>query len=169
MSVPLKKLLSIAAVGCLLFVVFGCHRETEQDKVKKVITSVQKAAEEKDVKKIITSLSRTYRDSQGNDYDSIKGFLLGFFFRHQRVHVYIPEIAISVDDGSAKAEFQAVLTGGESGAAGIMPESLGMYAFEVSLRKEDKEWKVVSTTWKRVGEGSEQKGVRDYGFQNDQA
>ena len=41
-----KEIMLIAAAGCLLAVVPGCHPETEQDKVKKVITSVQKAAEE---------------------------------------------------------------------------------------------------------------------------
>jgi hypothetical protein len=155
MAVPLKKFTIIAAAGCLFAFVPGCHQETEQDKVKKVITSVEKAAEERDVKEIITSLSRTYRDSQGNDYDSIKGFILGYFFRYQKVHVYIPDIVISVEGASAKAEFQAVLTGSPSGSATMVPESLGMYAFEVSLRKEEKEWKVVSASWNRVGEGRE--------------
>jgi hypothetical protein len=45
-----------------------------------------------------------------------------------------------------------VLTGGQSGSAvDIVPESLGMYAFDVSLRKEDKEWKIISARWNRVG------------------
>ncbi len=152
--VTIKKLMVIAAAACLLFVVPGCHKETDQDKVKKVITGVQKAAEEKDVKKIITSLSKAYRDSQGYDYDTIKGLLLGYFFRHQKVHVYIPDIVVSVEGAVGKAEFQAVLTGGQIGsAADIVPEALGVYAFDVSLRKEENEWKVVSASWNRVGEG----------------
>src|SRR5574341_472089 len=109
-AVAIKKLMAIAAAGCLFAVVPGCHKDTEQDKVRKVITSVQKAAEEKDVKKILASLSKTYRDPRGYDYDSIKGLLLGYFFRHQKVHVYIPDIVISVESASGKAEFQAVLT-----------------------------------------------------------
>lgn len=70
--------------------------------------------------------------------------------------MYIPDIVISVESASGKAEFQAVLTGGQSGsAAGVVPESLGVYAFDVSLRKEENEWKVVSARWDRVGEGRE--------------
>jgi hypothetical protein len=69
------------------------------------------------------------------------------------VHVYLPDIVISVEGDSAKAEFQAVLTGNPSNAAGLVPESLGMYAFDVALRKEEKEWKVISARWDRVGEG----------------
>jgi hypothetical protein len=153
MPISLKELVIVAAAACLLAVVVGCQPETEQEKAKKVITSVQKAAEEKDVTAILAGLSKTYRDAQGYDYDSIKGLLLGYFFRHRKVHAYIPDIVISIDGESGKAEFQAVLTGGESGAAGIVPESLGMYDFEVALRKEEKEWKVISARWDRVGEG----------------
>lgn len=47
-AVAIKKLMAIAAAGCLFAVVPGCHKDTEQDKVRKVITSVQRAAEEKD-------------------------------------------------------------------------------------------------------------------------
>ena len=154
--VTIKELMVVVVAGCLLAAVPGCHKETAQDRIKKVITSVQKAAEEKDVKKIITSLSKTYQDPQGYDYDSVKGLLLGYFFKNQKVHVYIPDIIISVEGTSGRAEFQAVLTGGQSGsAAGIVPESLGMYAFDVSFRKEEKEWKVISASWNRVGEGRE--------------
>jgi ketosteroid isomerase-like protein len=155
-TVAIKKIVVLVAAGCLFTVVPGCHKETEQDKIKKVITSVQQAAEEKDVRKIISSLSKTYQDPQGFDYDSIKGLLMGYFFRHQKVHVYIPDIVITVEGASAQAEFQAVLTGGHTGsAADILPESLGMYAFAVSFRKEDNEWKIVSAQWNRVGEGKE--------------
>jgi hypothetical protein len=151
-----KALMVIVALGCLLAVFPGCRKKTEEDKVKKVVTSVQEAAEEKDVKKILAALSKTYRDPQGNDYNAIKGLLLGYFFRHQKVHVYIPEIVISIEGASGKAEFQAVLTGGQSGSvAGVLPEALGMYAFDVSFRKEENEWKVVSASWDRLGEGRE--------------
>jgi hypothetical protein len=142
------------AVCSLILALHGCHRETDADKIKKVITNVQKAAEEKDVKKILDVVSKTYQDPQGFDFDSIKGLLLGYFFRHQKVHVYIPDIDISVEDSSAKAVFQTVLTGGDrtGSASDILPDALGMYAFYVSFRREAGEWKVTSARWNRVGE-----------------
>lgn len=153
--IAIKELITISAAVCFLAVFPACHKETEQDKIKKVITGVQKAAEEKDIKKIIAGLSKTYRDPQGYDYDSIKGLLLGYFFRHQKVHVYIPDIVISVEGGSGRAEFQAVLTGGQAGSsADIFPESLGIYNFDVSLLKEENEWRVISASWNRAGEGN---------------
>jgi hypothetical protein len=133
----------------------GCQQETEQDKVKKVITDIQKSAEEKDVKKIITSLSKTYNDPQGFNYETIKGFLLGYFFQYPKISAYITNLDISVGDRAAKASFQAVLTGRrESGSAtGLIPESLGIYAFVVEMKKEADGWKVTAATWVRVGDG----------------
>ena len=141
--------------------ILGCHKETEQDKVKNVITLIQKAAEEKDIKKIINNLSKTYTDPQGFNYDTIKGLLLGYFFQHPRISVYITDLEISVSNTFAKAVFQAVLTGGSKtgSASDLIPESLGIYAFVAELKKEPDVWKVTLATGVRVGEG-ENKGGR---------
>ena len=153
----MKHAVAVVVLFGVLMSGIGCHKETEEDKVKKVITVIQKAAEEKEVKKIIASLSKTYRDPQGFDYDSIKGVLLGYFFRHQKISVYITGLEVIVEDATARAAFQAVLSGGNTAgsAADLLPEALGMYVFEVSLRKESEEWKVSSAKWERVGETKE--------------
>ena len=137
----------------LTITTLGCHKETEQDKVEKVITDILKAAEEKNVKKIINNLSKTYTDPQGFNYDTIRGLLLGYFFQHPKISAYIADIEISVDNTSAKVVFQAVLSGGSKtgSAADLIPESLGMYAFDVSLTKELDAWKVTSAKWERLG------------------
>lgn len=133
----------------------ACTKETEEDKVKKVVTSVQRATEEKKIGSVLEHISKTYRDPQGNDYNGIKGLLAFYFFRHQKVSVYLPSLDIVVTGATAKAVFQAILTGRGTGeaASGILPESLGAYNFEVLLYKEDNQWKVTSARWERAGEG----------------
>ncbi len=152
----LPYLLSMLPVILLLFP--ACHKETDEDKVKKVITSVQQAAEEKKISAVLDHISKSYQDPQGNDYNGIKGLLAFYFFRHQKVSVYMPNIDIVVTGPTAKALFQTILTGrgtGES-AGGILPEALGAYNFEVLLAKEDGSWKVTSAKWERAGEGAGQ-------------
>jgi hypothetical protein len=102
----------------------GCHKETEQEKVKKVITRIQQAAEEKDIRTILNNLSRNYKDPLGNDYDTINLMLLGYFSRNQKIHAFITNIDITVQDSIAKAVFQAVLSGRNNpeSAADILPE-----------------------------------------------
>ena len=141
-------------VSFSFFLFSSCHKETEQDRIKKVIINIQKAAEEKNIKKIINNLSKTYSDPQGFTYDTIKGFLLGYFFRHQKIHVYITNLDVAADEGAGSAVFQAILSGGNKtgSAADILPEAFGLYAFEVSFKKEESEWKITSARWNRVTE-----------------
>jgi hypothetical protein len=156
-----RPYITIVLLFTLTVTIFGCHKETEQDKVKKVITDIQNAAEQKDAKKIINNLSKTYNDPQGFTYDTIKGLVLGYFFQHPRISAYITDLEITVADTFSKAVFQAVLTGGsETGsAADLIPESLGIYAFVVEMKKEQDGWKVISSTWVRVGEGENKAGT----------
>jgi hypothetical protein len=134
-----------------ILVVFApcCHRETEEDRVKKVITSVQEAAEKKEVRSVLEHISKSYKDPRGNDYEGIKGLLAFYFLRHQKVSVYIPGIEVTINDSAAQARFQAILAGDTKGesASVILPEALGAYQFEVSLAKEGGQWKITSANW----------------------
>jgi hypothetical protein len=132
--------------------VVGCHKETDQDKVKKVITDIQTAGEERNVKKIMNNLSKTYSDPQGFNYEGIHGLLLGYFFRYPKISVYINNLTISVENTSARAVFQTVLTSGEKTGAvtDVIPQSLGIWDFDVSLKKESNEWKATSAKWKQT-------------------
>lgn len=141
---------------CVLTAAFllSCHKPTEEDRVGTVLTEIQKSAEEKQIRTVLGHLSKSYRDPQGNNYEAIKGLLAYYFFRHQKVSVYLTDRAVTVQGASAHATFQAVLTGRgpDASAGGILPEALGVYAFDVAFAKEDGEWKVVSATWTRTGD-----------------
>ncbi len=154
----MRPVVTVFLILTMTIATLSCHKETEEDRVKKVITTIQKAAEEKDIKNIISNLSKTYNDPQGYNYNTIKGLVLGYFFRHQSISAYINNLEISVHATIAKATFQAVLTGRgpEQSAVNPIPESLGVYVFVVSLIKESDGWKVTSATWERVGEGQQQ-------------
>jgi len=149
----MRRVVTILLIFVITITALGCHKETEQDKVKKVITDIQMAAEEKNVKKITNNLSKTYNDPQGFNYETIKGLLLGYFFQHPKISAYITNFEISIENTSAKAVFQTVLTGGNKtgSPADLIPESLGMYDFDVSLKKEADGWKVTSAKWEQVG------------------
>ena len=132
----------------------GCSRQTEEDKVKKVITDAQAAAEEKEIRKIVNALADTYSDPRGFNREDVRRVLLGYFLGHPKITVYLTYLRASVDGASARAAFQAVLTGGKKtgSPADVIPESLGVYRFDVSLNKISGDWKVTSASWERVGE-----------------
>jgi len=118
--------------------------------------AIERAAEEKDIRTILSHLSKTYHDSRGYDFNGIKGLLLSYFFRNQRISVYLTNLDVTADSVSARATFQAVLFAKDKtgSAAGVIPDALGIYAFEVVFSKESEEWMVVTSTWERLGDAT---------------
>ena len=149
----MRRFVTILLIFIIIIIALGCHKETEQDKVKRVITDIQAAAQEKDVKKIINNIAKTYNDPQGYNYETIKGLLIGYFLRYPKISAYITNLEISIENKSAKAVFQTVLTSGNKtgSVSDVIPQSLGVYDFDVSLKKESNGWKVISAKWEQVG------------------
>jgi len=157
----MRRFVTILLIFVITISALGCHKETEQDKVKKIITDIQTAAQEKDVKKIINNLSKTYNDPQGYNYETIKGLLIGYFLQYPKISAYITNLEIYIENTSAKAIFQTVLTSGNKtgSASDVIPQSLGVWDFDVSLKKESNGWKVTSAKWEQV-ENDEHGGGR---------
>jgi hypothetical protein len=147
-----RRVVTFLLIFVVAIAVLGCNRQTDQDKVKKIITDIQAAGEQKDVRKIMNNLSKTYSDPQGFNYESIKGLLVGYFFRYPKISVYINNLTISVENTSARAVFQTVLTSGEKtgSVTDVIPQSLGIWDFDVTLKKESNDWKVTSAKWEQA-------------------
>jgi hypothetical protein len=148
----MRRVVTTFLVFVITITVLGCHKETDQDKVKKVIDDIQTAGEQKDVKKIMSNLSKTYSDAQGFNYDDVHGLLVGYFFRYPKISIYINDLTIFVENTSARAVFQAVLTSGEKtgSVTDVIPQSLGVWDFDVLLKKESNDWKVSSAKWQQA-------------------
>jgi hypothetical protein len=54
----MRPLVTLFLLVVLSISTLGCHKETEQDKVKKIIIDIQKAVDDKNVKKIINNFRR---------------------------------------------------------------------------------------------------------------
>lgn len=131
--------------------VTGCHEETEEDRIAKIITAVQKAAEKKNIQEMLSNISKKYHDPQGNDYQGIKGRMLFYFLRHRRISAIVSGMDIHVAVPSATASFQAILSG-RTGSELLLPEALGAYRFFVSFERETGDWKITSAKWERFRE-----------------
>jgi hypothetical protein len=149
----MRRYVTILLIFVIIVTTLGCHKETEQDKVKKVMTDIQTAAQEKDVKKIINHLAKNYSDPQGYNHQTIKGLLIAYFLQYPTISAYITNLEISIADKSAKAVFQTVLTSGNKtgSLSDVIPQTLGVYDFDVSLKKESNSWKVTSAKWEQIG------------------
>jgi hypothetical protein len=154
----MKRTAALIALLVVLFPVLSCTRPTEEDRIRKIVSTIQSAAEKKRIRVILDQVSKTYHDPRGNDYDGIKGLLSFYFFRHKTVGVFLPSIEASAHGQEGAAQFTAVLSAkgidGEEGSI-ILPDAMGAYNFDVSFRKEGGAWKVISASWQRAMEEGE--------------
>ena len=148
----MKVFATMALVVVAVAALSGCSKDDESARIKKIITTVQTAAEQKNTKAILEHLSKSYRDPQGLNYEGVRGLLAGYFFRYPKISVYLNALAISIDGDSAQARFQAVLTSAEKTGSitDAIPDSLGVWNFDVSLRKETGQWKILSARWEEA-------------------
>jgi hypothetical protein len=140
----------------LLFSIPACHKTSDEEKIRAIIAKIQEAAEEKESSNIMEHISLDYSDAQGFGYETLKRTLRGYFLRFPRISAFINKRDITIEGESAKVTLQAILTSGRAtgSVTDAIPESLGVYIFNVSLKKDSTDWKIVSATWKRVGEGN---------------
>ena len=92
----MKRIMTIAILILLIAVNPACHKENDQEKIKKVITGVQKAIEEKNIRGTTTHIAKDYNDPQGNNFEAMRGLLLGYFFRHPKISGYITHLDIAL-------------------------------------------------------------------------
>ncbi len=148
----MKKILTVFLIVAVFMPLIACHKENDEDKIKKVITDIQAAGEKKDVRAIMNNLSKNYSDPRGFNHEGIRRLLVGYFFRYPKISVYINNITITVENNEAKSVLQAVLTSGDKtgSAADMIPQSLGVWEFDVTLKKESNDWKVISAAWREA-------------------
>ncbi len=131
----------------LAVALFGCHKDTEQEKITRILHLIQAGVESKKAMAVLDHVSKNYRDPQGNDYEAVKGLLLFYFFRHQRISVVMTGLEIQVHVAAADARFEAILSARSGQSSTILPETLDAYRFNVFLAKDAGEWKVTSAKW----------------------
>jgi hypothetical protein len=125
-----------------LFLLFACR---ESDPIAAKVDAIADAAEDRDVSDVMSHLSANFDGNRGE----IEGYLKRYFFAYQSFDVSVLDLRSQVSGDEAWATFRVNMIGVPKTLGGIdqyMPRSAS-YRFEVSLRDEGGEWKVVSARW----------------------
>src|SRR3989338_2596344 len=76
----------LIAFICFFFIISSCAKTiSEEDKLKSIVNEVAEAAQKKDIDGIRKHISKSYKDQEGNDYDSVRRILLYHFIRAETV------------------------------------------------------------------------------------
>ncbi len=126
---------------------------SEEDKLKQIVNEMAEAGQKKDIDGVRKNISKSYKDQDGNDYDSIRRLLLYHFIRAETVSIFVRSVDIEVKGDTALVKTNVILVRGKEvkSISDIIPESATGYRFEMIFKKENKDWKVVSGSWQDVG------------------
>jgi hypothetical protein len=127
--------------------------DSPEQQVRALIDKMERAAENRDVAELTQHLSGSFSDANGNGRAEVARYLRGYFIAHQSIHLFtqIEELELPADD-EARARVLVGMLGRD--AAANAPDELSdladlsglaadLHTFEIALRREQGDWKVV--------------------------
>jgi hypothetical protein len=139
----MKFLAALIFSSALCAMLTACaERSSDEQQVRELIASVEKAAEARDSSDVLEHVAADYADERGLDKTQLRNFLRGYFLANPKVEVLADVESVELPvRGLAKARVDiTVLPAGDSAT------------LDVELRLQDDEWRVVRAD--RVREGS---------------
>ena len=133
----------------------GCKKDTEEQKVLRVIDDGVAAIEAGQVGDAMDLVADDFSDENGTDKGMIKGYLAGQMLRGDRITIVRRDENVKVDGTAATASFDAaIFQGDRAKLKGVVPQRSGTYRFTLTFRKDDGDWLVTKATWKNISAGS---------------
>lgn len=142
------QLINWFLVVLLLVMLLGCSEpESAEAMVATKIEQIQQGIESKSADDVLDNIYDQFGTAKGQDKQWIKRTLAFYMLRHQAINTVITSIQVEVESiDSAKAQFNALLTGGE----GLIPQRGALYRVQTDWRIEGGEWVLVYADWEKI-------------------
>jgi hypothetical protein len=128
------------------------ERDSPEAQVRALLAQGEAAAEKKETAALRQMISEKYSDSQGRDKKAVDAVLRYYFLRNQSIHLLtrIRQIDFPQPD-LAQADVMVAMAGQPiSGAEELERLRADLHRFEISLARENGEWKVMRAEWRRA-------------------
>lgn len=146
----------ILAVCVLTAALWACgSSDSPQAQIRKVIDAVETAVEARDVGDVMQFVADDFRDAQARGPQELRRYLQGYFIANQSIHLLtrIEHIDFPHPD-EAEVEVTVGMVGRDADAAGAWDLAAELRSFEVTMRRQDGEWKVVYARTRPQGLGA---------------
>lgn len=137
-------LLALATAAC------GGGDATPEARVRSTLAAIEAAAEARDVAGVKEHVSESYRDAAGRDRRAVGALAFAHFQRNASVHLLTRVSALEIPaPGEARAEVLVAMAGRPIPSVEALPAlRADLYRFELTLRDEDGDWRVVAAQWR---------------------
>ena len=142
----------LLGVSVLLFSACSQTSDTPEEQIGAYITAAETAAKERDPLAIKSLIAQSYRDELGRNRQNLVSLATGYLLRNKNIHTltHIRQLTFPQPD---RAEL--VLVAGFAGEQVSDMETLlslqaTIYLFNLTLAKEDEDWRLTSASWRRA-------------------
>lgn len=140
----------IATLGACLSLTSCTSKGSPEEQVHALIASAEKGAEARDLSAVMDLVSDRYADTRGQDKQSIRALLHGFFVVNQSVHLLMKVESLEFpSDGIAEAQVTVGMLGRQSQEDWSFAAEV--YEFDIRMAREGDEWLLTSAEWRRPG------------------
>jgi hypothetical protein len=139
----LVALLGLVPVG-LFFLVAGGGEASEEERVAEAIGNVAVALEESQLGAAMEPISDSYSDHHGLSKKGLRGFLFQQFRKRGPIDLTLSQMNVEVEGEEATARFETLVLEGRKGATIPLPLDGDLLHFEVVLRREEGDWRIIS-------------------------
>lgn len=140
-----------AGLLAALFTLAACSDpDSPEQQVRQLIEQMETAAEARDVSDLVEHLSPEFRDANGMTPEEAARYVRGYFVANQSIHLLtrIEQVEFPLPD-EARARVLVGMVGRDADAAGKWDLAADLYEFDLTLRREDGEWKATFAKWRR--------------------
>jgi hypothetical protein len=139
----------ITIVGILAVGAAACgDSQSPAAQVRQTIAAIEAGAEDRDVGAVMEHVSSQFRDGYGRDGKELSQYVRGYFIANQSIHLLsrIEQLEFPTQD-EARAKVTVGMVGREAAAANAWNLAAEIYDFDVTLMRENGEWKVTHAKW----------------------
>ena len=138
---------------CVFGLLAACGpADTPEGQVRTTIEQMELATEGRDVGDVLQHVSEQYTDASGMGREDAARYLRGYFIANQSIHLLtrIQQVEFPATD-EARASVLVGMVGRDAAASSRWDLAADMYEFDVTLRREDGDWKVTYAKWQPRG------------------
>jgi len=123
--------------------------QSPEQQVRDVITGMQAAAEARDAGNFMALIASDFRNTEGQEFEDVQRYLRGYLLTHQSIHLLarIEQLEFPVAEEAHVS--LAVGMAGEQVGGGSWDLAADLYEFDLVLREQDGDWKVINGAWRR--------------------
>ncbi|HEY6644529.1 hypothetical protein [Povalibacter sp.] len=134
---------ALAAAGC-------SDSDSPESQVRRTIDAMEMAAKARDVGDLMDFVAADFRDGYGQGSDELRRYMQGYFIANQSIHLLtrIEGIEFPHPD-EARLQVTVGMVGREADAANAWSLAADVYDFDVTMRKQGDDWRVIHAKWQR--------------------